>query len=92
MHIVATPVVAFFALIAWRSVAQMRAPEQPSGWPRAMAPPFTFTFSSMTSRRPRSFRTGSDCAAKASLSSQRSTSPAFMPIRAKAFFVAGTGP
>ena len=29
------------------SVVEMRAPEQPRGWPRAMAPPFRLTFSSI---------------------------------------------
>ena len=30
---------------SWSSVPICRAPVQPSGWPRAMAPPFGFTFS-----------------------------------------------
>jgi hypothetical protein len=70
----------------------MRAPEQPSGWPSAIAPPFRFTFSSITSIRPRSLITGSDCAAKASFSSYTWMSPVLRPARFSAFFVAGTGP
>ncbi len=46
----------------------MRAPEQPSGWPRAMAPPETFTISGSS---PSSRTQGTDCAAKASFSSTR---------------------
>ena len=32
-------------LSSWTSVVRMRAPEQPRGCPRAIAPPFTFTIS-----------------------------------------------
>ena len=49
-----------------------RAPLMPSGWPRAIAPPLTFTRSgSMPSSR----TTASDCDANASFSSTRSMSP-----------------
>ena len=49
----------------------MRAPDIPTGWPSAMAPPFTFTTSSVM---PRSRMDASPTAANASLSSNRSTS------------------
>ena len=55
----------------------MRAPEQPSGWPRAMAPPSTLTISG--SRSGHSARQASDWAANASLSSTASRSPQPMP-------------
>ena len=70
----------------------IRAPEQPSGWPSAIAPPLRLTFSSIASRRPRSLTTGSDCAANASFSSTRSTSAIVILARSSAFFTAGTGP
>ena len=31
--------------ISWTSVVRMRAPEHPSGWPRAIAPPLTLVIS-----------------------------------------------
>lgn len=67
----------------------MRAPEQPRGWPSAMAPPSALTLSSSSPRRR---TTASAWAAKASFSSTASTSPACHPARARAFCVAGTGP
>src|SRR6185295_11017236 len=47
MHIVARPRRAPGPRRAssWSSVVTRRAPEQPSGWPMAIAPPLTFTFS-----------------------------------------------
>src|SRR5262249_18731472 len=43
MHIVANPYRACRVAIAWISVVAIRAPDAPSGWPIAIAPPFTFT-------------------------------------------------
>ena len=54
-----------------RSETTSRAPLIPSGWPSAIAPPFTLTRSSS---RPSSRQTASDCEANASLSSTRSIS------------------
>ena len=45
MHRLATPRLPPYFLTAPISVTRMRAPEQPIGWPRAQAPPCTFTFS-----------------------------------------------
>src|SRR5689334_7469198 len=51
-HKVARPRRALVLRISWTSVVTSRAPLQPSGWPRAMAPPlgFTFAFSRPSSR------------------------------------------
>src|ERR1041384_2300756 len=40
---VASPVRALRSCIAYNSVVRTRAPLAPIGWPRAIAPPFTFT-------------------------------------------------
>ena len=53
-------------------VSARRVPDMPIGWPRAMAPPLTLTTSSPM---PRSAIDARPTAAKASLSSNRSTSP-----------------
>ncbi len=63
----------------------MRAPDMPIGWPRAMAPPLTLTFSGS---RPSSLVDASPTAAKASLISTRSRSVGEMPSRAQAFAMA----
>ena len=54
----------------------MRAPEAPTGWPRAMAPPLTLT---LLISKPSSRATAMDWAAKASLASTRSMSSIFRP-------------
>ena len=54
---------------------RQRAPDMPSGWPSAMAPPWGFTCSA-SSARPRPRRQASAWAAKASFSSITSKSPA----------------
>src|SRR4029077_2763180 len=54
-----------------------RAPLIPSGCPIAIAPPFTFT---LLSSRPSSRTTASDCDAKASFSSTRSSSSTPRPV------------
>ena len=61
----------------------------PSGWPIAIAPPFTLT---LAGSRPSSRITASDCDAKASFSSTRSTSPTSTPTRSSSLRTAGTGP
>ena len=70
------------------NVATIRAPEAPIGWPRAIAPPFTFTLSqSNPSSRP----SASVCAAKASLISTRSKSPIAMSSFCNSRFTPCTG-
>ena len=65
------------------------APLHPSGWPRAMAPPFTLTFSWGT---PCSAIQAMGTGAKASLHSKRSMSSIDMPDFSRAYAVAGMGP
>src|SRR5271156_5716642 len=67
----------------------MRAPEAPMGWPRATAPPFTFTFSGLSF----SWRvTAIAATAKASFNSTRSTSSSrSQPVFASSFSTASTG-
>ncbi len=57
-------------------VSSSRVPVMPSGWPSAIAPPFTLTFSRSS---PSSFSTDRYCAAKASLISIRSMSSERQP-------------
>ncbi|MCY1458779.1 hypothetical protein D9M71_761930 [compost metagenome] len=87
-----TPRVPPFCFITFSRVPEMRAPEQPNGWPRAMAPPCRLTFSFILSSSLRSFSTGRAWAAKASLSSTKSISSMVRPARLSAFLVDGTGP
>ena len=78
--------------ISWTRVVEMRAPEQPRGWPKAMAPPLTLTISGL---RPSSRTQATDWAAKASLISTRPKSSSFSPLGSRAFIslrVAATGP
>mmetsp|Transcript_37268 Transcript_37268/g.76054 ORF Transcript_37268/g.76054 Transcript_37268/m.76054 type:complete len:220 (+) Transcript_37268:234-893(+) len=67
----------------------MRAPDAPSGWPSAMAPPHALVFSR---GRFRAFSTARYCAANASLTSIRSMSSTVRLARARAIWKAGTGP
>ena len=71
------------------SVTVMRAPEQPSGWPSAIAPPLALTISSSS---PRSRMQASDWEAKASLSSTASRSSIASRRAWSTLRVAGTGP
>jgi len=75
--------------ISWSSVTTMRAPEHPTGCPRAMAPPFTFTRSAS---RPSSAMQGNAWAANASFNSARSMSEADQPCLLNALRVARMGP
>ena len=75
--------------ISCSSVVTMRAPEQPSGCPMAIAPPLTLTRSGSALS---SSTTATDCAANASLTSSRSTSSSRQPARPSALCMAGTGP
>src|SRR5439155_11848 len=71
------------------NVHTIRAPEHPSGWPSAIAPPFTFV---IAWRKPSSRMTVRAWIAKASFSSIRSRSSTARPARDNAFRVVGTGP
>src|SRR5438094_3596330 len=69
-------------------VTTRRAPVAPSGWPSAIAPPFTFTRSqSQSSALP----LATICAAKASLISRRSQSMTDVPVFSKSFRNASSG-
>jgi hypothetical protein len=45
MQSVASPLPALRRAISWSSVTSTRAPDAPTGWPMAMAPPLTLTMS-----------------------------------------------
>ena len=86
---VASPSRACRRFISWRRVVKTRAPLEPRGWPRAIAPPLGFSLSmgilsSLTHER--------TCAAKASLSSIRSSSSRDSPSRRRSLRVEKTGP
>jgi len=85
----ATPRLASRRSISCTSVAASRAPLAPSGWPIAIAPPFTFTraSSNFSSRMH-----ATACAANASLISKRSIASTPTPARAMSLLMAGTGP
>ena len=69
---------------SWASVPRTRAPDAPSGWPSAIAPPLGLTFSGSSSVHSRV--SASDCEANASLSSTTSTSSQPIPARSSARF------
>mmetsp|Transcript_2528 Transcript_2528/g.6729 ORF Transcript_2528/g.6729 Transcript_2528/m.6729 type:complete len:322 (+) Transcript_2528:273-1238(+) len=75
--------------ISCSSVAVMRAPVQPSGWPSAMAPPLGLTFASSM---PRCFTQYVACDANASLISYTSMSSSVRPACATAAGMATAGP
>ena len=84
-HSVARPVARLRRSSSSSSVPRIMAPVAPSGWPIAIAPPLTFmrscgTFITSMKR--------STTEAKASFSSYRSMSEAFMPAMASAFSAA----
>src|SRR4051794_12471870 len=88
-HIVTKPIDLSERSISWSSVVIRRAPVEPSGWPSAIAPPFTFTRSmSGLCSRCQAATTG----ANASLISNRSMSLIDIPLRSRIFCVAGIGP
>ena len=86
---VATPFVPPSCSNLLSRVMVMRAPEDPSGCPSAMAPPQVLTLSVSS---PSSRMQASDWEAKASFSSTASTSSMDQPVRSSTFRVAGTGP
>src|SRR5690606_12080266 len=81
MHIVAIPWRAPRAASSWARVTTRRAPEAPSGWPSAIAPPLGLTVSGSSSS---SATHGIAWAANASLSSVTARSRARRPARARA--------
>src|SRR2546427_372692 len=87
MHMVASPYSASRWPISRTSVPTSRAPLLPSGWPSAIAPPLTLTFSSSS---PSSRMHASDCEAKASLSSTMSMSDVCSTAFSSAFIVCET--
>src|SRR6185437_7262794 len=88
-HIVTKPISLSERSSSCRSVVIRRAPVEPSGWPKAIAPPLTFTRSmSGESSRFQAATTG----AKASLISIRSMSSIFIELRSRILRVAGIGP
>lgn len=74
-----------------RAVVRRRAPDIPSGWPSAIAPPLGFICSA-SSGRPRSRNTARAWEANASLSSMTSISASLRPDNASTLRVAGAGP
>ena len=88
-HIVTRPTSLSERSSSCSSVVIRRAPVEPSGWPSAIAPPFTFT-RSMSGSSSRRHAATTD--ANASLISTRSMSSIFIPLRSRSFFVAGIGP
>jgi len=89
MHIVAAARATPRRRNSCSSVVVILAPEQPSGWPMAIAPPFTLTSSGSSLS---SSMTATAWAAKASLTSTRPRSSACQPARASSRVIAGTGP
>src|SRR4029077_17802067 len=93
-HAVARPYRAPRRFISRASVSTMRAPVAPKGWPSAMEPPMTFSFSTGTRPTPLRSRTTSvesTCAAKASCISNTSMSSSVMPARRSAIGIAYAG-
>src|SRR6478735_5093847 len=75
MHSVARPFLASRFCISCSSVTSTRAPDAPTGWPIAIAPPLTLT---LPVSQPRSLLTAQACAANASLASIKSRTPIFV--------------
>src|SRR4051812_18156049 len=88
MQRVATPLRPPLVSRALRRVARIRAPLAPIGWPNAVAPPWTL---SLSRGMPRSRIAIIATQAKASLTSQRSTSSTDQPAFSSALRTAGTG-
>jgi Kef-type K+ transport system membrane component KefB len=89
MHMVAAARAAPRRRISCSSVVVILAPEQPSGWPIAIAPPFTLTSSGSSLS---SSMTAMACAANASFTSARPRLSGRHPALASSRVSAGTGP
>ena len=88
-HIETSAVVASRRSSSCSAVVSNRVPVDPTGCPSAMAPPLTLIFSSGTAC---TLAQDITTAANASLTSQRSMSAMVMPVSARSFSVAWTGP
>mmetsp|Transcript_37847 Transcript_37847/g.56520 ORF Transcript_37847/g.56520 Transcript_37847/m.56520 type:complete len:221 (-) Transcript_37847:805-1467(-) len=75
---------------SWTSVVMSLTPVAPSGWPRAMAPPFTLNFSRLPPKNVFATAKGTD--AKASLTSTTEMSSGLRLAFLRTASVAGTGP
>lgn len=71
IHKLATPLWAPLRSKAYNNVTKTRQPDAPMGWPKAIAPPFTFTLSGFIANP---LSTARDWAANASFNSNKSTS------------------
>jgi Kef-type K+ transport system membrane component KefB len=89
MHMAAAARAAPRRRISCSRVVVILAPEQPSGWPIAIAPPFTLTSSGSSLS---SSMTAMACAANASLTSARPRLSLCHPALASSRVSAGTGP
>jgi Kef-type K+ transport system membrane component KefB len=89
MHMVAAARLVPRRRISCSKVVVILAPEQPSGWPMAIAPPLTLTRSGSSLS---SSMTAMACAANASLTSTRPRASACQPALASSRVSAGTGP
>src|SRR5690606_2942897 len=88
-HMVTIPYFWFRRLSSWKSCTESFAPVHPSGWPKAMAPPFTLSTSGLM---PSLRITTRDCEANASFNSISPMSSSFIPAIRKALGIASTGP
>src|SRR5450759_3930177 len=88
MQIAARPYFFLRARRACTSVVTMRDPDEPIGWPRATAPPFTFT---LFGSSPRSAMNAIATTANASFTSKRSIWESGIPAFSAAFRAAATG-
>ena len=89
-HIVISAVLLPVRSSSWSAETIRREPVAPTGWPSAIAPPFTLTFSGSISGN--SWSHASTTPAKASLHSNRSMSRSDMPLFARKRRVASIGP
>ena len=87
-HSVASPYRPCRRCSSWSSVATIRAPLAPIGWPSAIAPPLTLTLSQS---KPSSRPSASVCAANASLISMRSNASIGSSIRSSRRRTPSTG-
>jgi len=89
MHIETTPYLCLCFLNSWITVAVILAPVQPSGWPRAIAPPLGLTFSAGI---PKCLMQYKAWLANASLISNMSISANVSPALLTASGIAKAGP
>ena len=80
-HMVARPYLPPRCFNSCSRVADIRAPLQPSGWPIAMTPPFTFTLAASS---PNILELAIPTTEKASLNSKKSTSSLEIPALSNA--------